>query len=172
MANQMRGRVYQVLAPETNGNFTKQSLVLDCTTYDQYTGEPRSNFPKFEFNGDRGLGEIAKVSVGDIVTVSFVVKGRYYKNRADEEVNGTYVQGYKIELVEQKSAPAPGPAQTPAPAPTPYANTPAPAYSGPATNASAPATNAGDGLPPLLTHEPDFVPMPATKEDNDERDPF
>lgn len=165
----MRGRVYQVLAPETNGNFTKQSLVLDCMTYDQYTGEPRSNFPKFEFNGERGLGEIAKVGVGDIVTVSFVVKGRYYKNRADEEVNGTHVQGYKIELVEQKSAPAPGPVPASAPAPTPFANTPAPAYSGPATNASTPATNAGDDLPPLPAQEPDFGPMPS---DDDDKEPF
>lgn len=143
MANQMRGRVYQILEPKTNGNFTKQSIVLDCTTYDQYTGDPRSNFPKFEFNGDRGLAEIAKVSVGDIVTVSFVLKGRYYENRAGEEVNGTYVQGYKIELVEQKSATAQAPAPSPAPAPAPMSHSGVPA---PAQSATAPAEEA-DGLP-------------------------
>lgn len=151
MANQMRGRVYQVLAPETNGNFTKQSLVLDCTTYDQYTGEPRSNFPKFDFNGDRGLAEIAKVSVGDIVAVSFVLKGRYYTNRAGDEVNGTNVQGYKIDLAEQKNAPIPAPSAQSAPAPVPAYATPAPPIS--------------NDLPPMPTSEPAFGPM--SNDDND-----
>lgn len=156
MANQMRGRVYQIMEPETNGNFTKQSIVLDCTTYDQYTGEPRPNFPKIEFNGSKMVDVITdlELQVGDIVVVSFVLKGRYYTNRAGEEVNATYVQGYKIEPVEQKSAPAP--AQAPAPSPAP-----APAHVGP-------MPQSGNQLPPMPTSEPDFGPAPI----DDEKDPF
>lgn len=124
-----------------------QSIVLDCTIYDQYTGEPRSNFPKFEFNGDSGLAEIAKVAVGDIVVVSFVLKGRFYTNRAGDEAHVTNARGYKLEMVEQKNTPA----QVSPVAPIPAPNTSTPAH--------------GDSLPPMPIREPDFAPVPATAED-------
>ena len=76
MANSMTGRVHFVSPTETivsksdaNKTFQKRLIVLDCTRYDQYTGERGfDNFPSFEFSGDK-CQMLDGYKEGDIATV-------------------------------------------------------------------------------------------------------
>jgi hypothetical protein len=127
MANQIKGKVYRILPAEHNehnGNtYSKQRVIFDCATYDQYTGEPRSNFPSIDFSG-KSLETIAQLNVGDMVEVSFGLKGRFYKAKdTGEEKHFTSIEGFRIQKVGQGQAP-----QSPfAPSPTPDPFAPAPA---------------------------------------------
>ena len=135
MALTIRGRVFKIEDPVTNESngktYTRIGLILDCTTFDQLTGEPRSNFPRVEFNGDKGVEMLSGLSVGQIVEVSFALYGVMYE-KDGEKKNFTSIRGYKVTPVEtQQQTPlasgpapdpfAPAPAQTPAPAPRPAA---------------------------------------------------
>lgn len=122
MANQIRGRVHRILPAETNEangkTYSRQRVIFDCTTYDQYTGEPRSNFPSMEFGG-KMLESIAQLSVGDVVTVSFALDGRFYTDRnTGEEKHFTSIRGYKIEVVGDRPAQGNTPASEHALSPT------------------------------------------------------
>ena len=83
MANTMIGKLHVigdvVSIPTKNGStLNKRTIVLDCTTYDRYTGEPMPNYPSFEMSGERTkLTDSFKK--GDMVEVSFFLSGRQYE---------------------------------------------------------------------------------------------
>jgi hypothetical protein len=133
MALTIRGRVFRIEAPTTNESngksYTRRGLILDCTTYDQFTGEPRSNFPRVEFSGDKGVAMLDALSVGQIVEVSFALNGVMY-TKEGEEKNFTSVRGFKVSAVDNQrpTAPASDPF-APSPTPDPFAPAPAQAPS-------------------------------------------
>ncbi len=135
MALTIRGRVFKIEDPVTNESngktYTRIGLILDCTTYDQFTGEPRSNFPRVEFSGDKGVDMVLDLHPGQIVEVSFALNGVMY-DKDGEKKNFTSIRGYRVTPVEtQQQTPlasgpapdtfAPAPAQASAPAPKPAA---------------------------------------------------
>jgi hypothetical protein len=105
MANTIKGRVYQILPierTERNGNtYTKRSVILNCTRFDQNTGEPYPNFPSIEFNG-KMIDEIRSINVDDRVEVSFSLNGRFYTNAQNEEKHFTSIRGFKIEVIKSE----------------------------------------------------------------------
>ena len=114
MANTMTGRIYKVRPTETreyNGKiFYERQLILDCTRYDQYTGEASyPNYPAFTFSGEERCAELDGYKYGDIVTVSFELNGvRYDDKDTREEKVFTKVRAFKIEYyTPKKSGPQP-----------------------------------------------------------------
>lgn len=104
MANIMTGRIHMILPTETIVSkndktrvFTKRTLVLDCTRYDQFTGERGyDNFPSFEFTGDK-CSDLDNYQVGQIVSVSFDLQGNKFVDSNGKERWFTSIRGYKIE---------------------------------------------------------------------------
>lgn len=106
MANYISGVIKTIdpavtLTGKTGQPYTKQRIVLDCTTHDPITGERSKyeNIVPLEFFGDKA-GALAKHKVGDIVRVYFTVKSRTYQ-RKDTGATDYYVSldPYKIEPI-------------------------------------------------------------------------
>lgn len=107
MPNQIRGKILQIEATQSfttkSGNdFSKREFVLDCTTYDTYTGEPRPNYPSFTLMS-KHVTDIDAYKAGDDVLVSFFISGRpWEKDGVKRYINE--VVAYKIESFVQQSA--------------------------------------------------------------------
>ena len=129
MANQITGKVIAISEIETlksndpnKQSIQKRKLFLDCTRYDQYTGERGyENTPLLEFGGKamEKLNELVNngLKKDDIVVVSFDIQGSPYEKDGKKQVF-TRVRPFDIEL-------KPKPQQTqeaPAPAPNSAAN--------------------------------------------------
>lgn len=102
MANTIIGRVFFIgpieEIPSKNGGspFLKRSLVLDCSRYDQYTGQKFENFPQVEFAG-KNVTLLDNFNQDDLVEVSFALSGRsYIKDNVQKFF--TSIIGYKVEL--------------------------------------------------------------------------
>lgn len=112
MANTMTGRIKVIMPTETitsksdsTKTFLKRTIVLDCTRYDQYTGERGyDNFPSFEFSGER-CSDLDKFKVGQVVTLSFDLQGNKFVDSTGKERYFTSIRGYKIELIKDIEQP-------------------------------------------------------------------
>ena len=109
----MIGRIYRISPTETkdfnNRTFFERTLILDATRRDQYTGEETfPNFPQFSISGEERCAEISSLKEGDIVTVTFDLRGAKYVDRnSGEEKVYTRALAYKIEPYARKQeAPA------------------------------------------------------------------
>lgn len=110
MANSMTGRVHFISPTETiaskndaNKTFQKRIIVLDCTRYDQYTGERGfENFPSFEFSGEK-CRMLDGYKEGDVATVWFDLQGRKFTGEDGKERWFTTIKGYKVELVRGRN---------------------------------------------------------------------
>lgn len=116
MANTVKGKVYEIepiVTNEYNGKtYEKRGIILDCSTYDQYSGNPIPNFIRIEFSGLRPTGELEKVQIGQFVEVSFMVKGTMYADKNTGEMkNFTSIRGYKVDVLS--SAPVTTPQEQP-----------------------------------------------------------
>lgn len=145
MANQVSGRVIAVSGVQTVASsdpskapFKKREVYIDCTRYDPYTGERSQyeNKPLLEFAGEKTLEKVSPVldqcQKDDIVTISFELVGRSFKDNAGKTKFMTGIRCYDITITRKASqqqgtqqtapAPAPQPAPAPAPAPQPVAS--------------------------------------------------
>jgi hypothetical protein len=86
--------------PSKNGgrDLVKRELVLDASAYDRWTGDKFDNFPSFEFIGQR-CADLDNFKAGDIVTVSFDIRGRFY-DKDGEKKHMNSVVGFRIEKKE------------------------------------------------------------------------
>ena len=55
--------------------FLKRNLVLDCSRYDEFTGEKRENYVSMSFTQKR-CDDLNAYQVGELVEVSFILNGR------------------------------------------------------------------------------------------------
>lgn len=104
MANQLTGKVLyiypsqQITSKDGSKTIMKRSIVIDCTRFDPYTGERGiENTPLLEFTGDK-CNELDKFQVGQVVNISFDVKGTKYRDNEGVERIFTSVRPYRIEL--------------------------------------------------------------------------
>lgn len=102
----LKGKVYRVLptnSKEYNGKtYTDRDIVLDCSTFDQYTGERRDNFPTINFFGNK-CEDLSHFNPGEEVEITFVLNGRKYNDKTTKvEKYFTKVVGYKIERCAQQ----------------------------------------------------------------------
>lgn len=108
MANQITGKILYIYPAETivgkSGNgITKRSIVIDCTRFDQYTGERGyENTPMLEFIGEK-CNELDNFHLGDIVAITFDIQGTKYTNKDGVESVFTRVQPYRIELKQMRT---------------------------------------------------------------------
>lgn len=108
MANQITGKILYIYSAETivgkSGNgITKRAIVIDCTRFDQYTGERGyENTPMLEFIGEK-CNELDNFHLGDIVTITFGIQGTKYTNKDGVESVFTRVQPYRIELKQMRT---------------------------------------------------------------------
>lgn len=126
MANQITGRIIEIgqivqIPSKTGGNlFLKREFILDATTHDPYTGERSEyeNILPLEFSGDK-CSELDSFNNGDVVIVSFALKGRSWTNMDGELKRMASIYCYKIEARGNVSkSPQNTPVQQPAPQPT------------------------------------------------------
>lgn len=101
MANTIIGKVLVIgrteEIPSKNGGqpFLKRTLVLDCSRYDQYTGQKFENYPQLEF-ASKNTAILDNFNVGDVVEVSFALQGRSYEKDGVHKYF-TSIVGYKVE---------------------------------------------------------------------------
>ena len=112
MANSMTGKIHAILPTETivskkdsTRSFKKRTIVLDCTRFDQYTGERGfENYPSFEFSGDK-CGLLDNYQLGQIVTITFDLQGSKFTDSNGKDRWFTSIRGYKIEIKGQTQQP-------------------------------------------------------------------
>ncbi len=144
MVNQITGRVIAVSAVQSVASsdpskqpFKKREVYIDCTRYDSYTGQ-RSEFenkPLLTFAGEKTLAKVNpvldQVQKDDIITISFELVGRQFKDKDQKTRFVTEVRCYDVAITRkaaqqgvqgtqqaapQQQAPAPQPQPEPAPA--------------------------------------------------------
>ncbi len=148
MANQITGRVIAISAVQTVASsdpskqpFRKREVYIDCTRYDPYTGQ-RSEFenkPLLTFAGEKTLAKVNpvldQVQKDDIITISFELVGRQFKDKDQKTRFMTEVRCYDVTITRkagqqaqqaatQQQAPAPQPAPQTQPEPAPAAQSP------------------------------------------------
>lgn len=92
--------------------FLKRDLVLDCSRYDEFTGEKRENYVSMSFTQKR-CDDLNAYQVGELVEVSFILNGRKYE-KDGQTMYITDIIGYKVERKGQ-GAPQAAPQEPSAP---------------------------------------------------------
>lgn len=111
------GETMSVTNRDGSRTFFRRELIIDGTTYDRYSGEPRENHVSFEFGGNK-CSLLDGYKVGDRVVVNFVLQGLNYEDKATKTTkNFTHVVGYDIRPMEQQQ-PSAQPSSQASPAPT------------------------------------------------------
>lgn len=105
MALTIKGKIYKVLpvaSKEHNGKtYLNRDVILDCSTFDQYTGERRDNFPSFNFYGSK-CEELNNYNQGDIIEITYNLNGSKYPDKVTkEEKYYTKLSAFKIERIGQ-----------------------------------------------------------------------
>lgn len=126
MANTIIGRVLLVgpieEIPTRNGglSFLKRSLVLDCSRFDQFTGQKYENYPQIEF-ASKNVSLLDGLIEGEIVEVSFALQGRSYTKDGTTRFF-TSIVGYNVEArntAQEQPVAQQAPQSAPAPQPDP-----------------------------------------------------
>lgn len=126
MANTIIGRVLLVgpieEIPTRNGgqSFQKRSLVLDCSRFDQFTGQKYENYPQIEF-ASKNVSLLDGLIEGEIVEVSFALQGRSYTKDGTTRFF-TSIVGYNVEArntTQEQPVAQQAPQSAPAPQPDP-----------------------------------------------------
>lgn len=162
MENTITGSVLNITPVETftaksGKQYTKRTLILDCTPYDRYTGQRSEyeNILPFEFVCDTAATAL-NFNAGDIVEVGFFLDGHSYTDRNGVERRAINVRPRSVKLVRTPAAAlaqqiAAQPASPYQPAPAPAAPVQAPAYTPQqpvqAPYPQQPAQQASDNLP-------------------------
>jgi single-strand DNA-binding protein len=85
MNYELTGRVHHIGQPETHGSYTKRMVVLD----DQADKYPQQIAVEF---GGKAMEAVANVKVGDIVTVTFNLRGREWNGKWFVNLSGWKIQ--------------------------------------------------------------------------------
>ncbi|MRN00201.1 DUF3127 domain-containing protein [Riemerella anatipestifer] len=82
--------------------FTVQEFYLDCSRYDQITGQKRENVLKFQVTGSKIDTVLSKVNNGDLVNVFFNVKGRFWEKETEGEIKKGHSQSLDAWRIDVK----------------------------------------------------------------------
>ena len=83
--------------------FKVQEFYLDCSTFDQYTGEKRENIIKLQvINGN--IEKFSSVVVGMEVKIHFQINGRFFEWQ-DKEMHSQNLNAYSWEEVKYNYVP-------------------------------------------------------------------
>lgn len=115
MSNQITGRVLSI-SPITqiagrNGMIMKRSVIIDCSRYNQNTGEKYENTPMLEFVGNT-CNDLDNFRNGNLVTITFDVQGTKYEKDGQIQIF-TRVRPFRIEARPTQQMPQPQPFQQP-----------------------------------------------------------
>lgn len=83
--------------------FKVQEFFLDCSTFNQYTGEKRENIIKLQvINGN--IEKFSSVTVGMEVKIHFQINGRFFEWQ-DKEMHSQNLTAYSWEEVKYNYVP-------------------------------------------------------------------
>lgn len=104
MAFQIRGKlenigpVTPVQSKKDGSTFYRRDFVIDCTRFDQMTGQPYENHPRFELTGN-SCSLIDHLQLGQYVDVKFSLRGTKYTDQYGQVKYFTMINAYSVELV-------------------------------------------------------------------------
>lgn len=109
MANTIRGKILaiekiQEIPSKKGGNpYHTRRLLLDATRFDGLTGERGTdNFVMLDFGGDQDVHVPDNFKKGDLVEISFRVRGiKYTKKDTNKSDYFVHLAGYRIEYVNR-----------------------------------------------------------------------
>lgn len=106
MALTIRGRIYRICpvnSKDYNGKtYVDRDVILNCSTYDQISGEKRDNYPSINFYGNSKCEELDGYQINEAVEITFNLNGRKYNDKTTGlEKYFTKVSGFKIERIGQ-----------------------------------------------------------------------
>lgn len=120
---------YQVSSADGSKTYIKRNIYLDVTRRDAYTGirdDAHENMLMLEFMGEKPVAEVAKAQVGQVITVSFDLKGRTWTDAASQQQRyGINVNPFRVEVRQPFGTRQPQ--QQPQPSAQPQATAPVPA---------------------------------------------
>lgn len=132
------GQPQQIVSKRSGKTYTKRTLYLDCTTFDQYTGQ-RSQYENkllLEFMESK-TALLDNIKPGQVVTVSFDLQGSEITEQDGQVKHFIHVRPFGIE-VRQMQHPQ---------APQQFAQQPAPQYQQPVQAQQFPPQTNTDGEP-------------------------
>lgn len=93
-------------------SFRVQEFYLDCSTFDQYTGDKWENILKFQVTNS-SIDKLQPFNAGDILKVSFGINGRFfeYEDKETKQTKKSHAQNlnaYGFELIPTKNVPNAG----------------------------------------------------------------
>lgn len=110
MANTIIGKIFvigEIFSTPTSrgGVFEKRDVILDCSTFDQRTGEKKESFVKLEMSGSH-VHDAEAFQVGTEVQMSFVLEGRAWLDPKSNTVKYfNTVKAYKVEMSPYQQQP-------------------------------------------------------------------
>ncbi len=81
--------------------FITQNFFLDATRFNQQTGEKYSNYLKFQNNNEKI--DLSPLELGDLVKVTFSLRGRFFANSEGGQSHIQSLEAYKLEVVKRNA---------------------------------------------------------------------
>lgn len=107
---EIRGKLLKKsdIKQKTDG-FRLQEFYLDCSTFNQYTGDKRENILKFQVTNS-SIDKLQPFNAGDILKVTFGIKGRFFEfeDKETKQTKKSHAQNldaYGFELIQTKNVP-------------------------------------------------------------------
>lgn len=116
MANTIVGRIArigQTINVSRDREFLKRELVLDCSRYDEFSGEKKENYAVLSFT-QKNCSKLDGFAHGELVDVSFFLNGRKYEKDGQTKYI-TDIIGYDISRREGHGTQSPQSPQAAAP---------------------------------------------------------
>lgn len=88
---------------EKTEKFKIQEFYLDCTRYDQYTGERYENIIKFQVT-NANIEKLQAVQEGYIVKVSFFPTGRFFDYQGEKK-HAQNLNAYQVDFINRPESP-------------------------------------------------------------------
>ena len=169
---------YQVSSADGSKTYIKRNIYLDVTRRDAYTGirdDAHENMLMLEFMGEKPVAEVAKAQVGQVITVSFDLKGRKWIDGASQQPRyGINVNPFRVEVRQpfgvRQPQQQPQP-QTTAPVPAAYPSQGA-VQPQPYPNQGQTVAPAQQPFPPMVNEQGVPVPPGAPQESGQDDLPF
>lgn len=78
--------------------FSVQEFYLDCSTFNQYTGDKYENILKFQLI-NKNIDKIEKAEVGQRLKIQFQPRGRFYEKEGRDKFHAMNLDAFGIEIL-------------------------------------------------------------------------
>lgn len=78
--------------------FSVQEFYLDCSTFNQYTGDKYENILKFQLI-NKNIDKLEEAKVGQRLKIQFQPRGRFYERETGDKFHTTNLDAFGVEVI-------------------------------------------------------------------------